>query len=629
MMKILILEDNKELQEALKELLTEQNHEVTQAFSFKEAVHCVQQENFDIYMIDVLLPDNKGYELFKKINPSQNAKFILMSGLFNKSSILKHIPSSLVESHVFLKKPLETEELLNCIEDFKKTCPKKEAKHFFYEATLSKELKDYFPENKTFDGQELISLVYLAHISLFTGVINVNLNNKKSSSIEFYQGFITKVIHPDENSFFGQLLVEHGLSLKEDVEKILEDKGSNQYLGERLVENKLLSPHMLNILLKEQVKIRLTQMMSSLSFSVQIKPQEETTNTSSLSFNKEDLIDWVIDSIQTNLKNSFLESFHTKYKNDLIQTHHAIQLIPFKHQKFIKKYNECFKQMKDNTSLEDFIKTKESFKHNLQIIYFGILTKSLFFVSKEETENQIQKIQDAIEDILKKNPNDLFQILNLPWNPSEKEIHKKYKELVKLIHPDKITCEASKELKEKAKEAFQKVKDSYEILSDSNERELYLKRQEGESALNVLSVYEEGVSLIKNKKFKESMSLLEQIEDDDRAPRNTRLYVIWAQIKLNPSLHTNKNLAGQIKKEIELCPLDERVSALFWFVSGLYYQATKSYDKALPLFQKTLQIKKDFKEARQEMAITNTKLKEVLNPKQKSSLLKSFLKKSS
>ena len=117
----------------------------------------------------------------------------------------------------------------------------------------------YLSQNKTFDSKDLIFSIFLAHLKKFSGEFKITTDNKTETLIRFYNGHIIKLTSNSEISFFGALLVEHGLSLKEDIEALLENKQSNKLIGELLVEKELLSPHMLNFMLKEQVKIRLSE----------------------------------------------------------------------------------------------------------------------------------------------------------------------------------------------------------------------------------------------------------------------------------------------------------------------------------------------------------------------------------
>ncbi len=623
-MKILIIEDNTALKESLSHSLTTQGWEITTASSYKEALIFIDKD-FDFYVIDILLPDNKGYELLNHFNKKKSSQFIFISGFFDLPSILKYIPSEHQSSCSFLKKPFDLNELLEQINKLTKEASKSN----FESDDPHRTFKSFLPKSKTFDIHKLTSILFLALKFKFSGVLELHLNNKQKHLIEMTDGFVNKIISEDMESYFGILLVEHGLSRQEDIQKIL-DNNNNKYIGEQLVNKSLLSPHMLNFILKEQIKIRLTQIMSHLSFSVNISEEQMNQKESDAtlpSFNEQDLIEWTIDILKTKIKDSFLESFYIKNKYNFLKANHNIQQSIFHNKDFIEKYNNFFKKITKDMTFEKLMKDLKKTREHLEFIYFGFLTESITILTTETKENN-KKTEVLINHILQNKTDDLFQILNIPWKSSKEEVEKSYKKLIQQIHPDKVPPNSSKQLTNRYKEAFQKIQESYKILSNTNEREVYLKNQEGNSFLNILSIYEKGTNLIKSGKFEAGLNTLKAIENNVHTPGNSFLYMLWAKIQLAGDIHNNKEKAGSLKREIEKCPIDQRVSPLFWFITGLYYKNTRNYEKALILFKKTVQLKKDFREAHQAITMTQIKMKKELK-KNNNNLFTRFLNKKS
>ena len=633
-MKILIVEDNTSLKESLNEFFVNQGLESIMVSSYEEAFKLIKKEFFDLYVIDILLPDNKGYELLKYFNKESKSRFILMSGFFDTSSILKHIPDELQDLCFFMKKPIDLKKLLEQIQQIEEEEASENKEDDLPKELSPQSLQSFLSNSKTFDAQELISILFLAIKSKFSGDLEINLNNNQKHLIEFSDGCINKVIYKDSESYFGNLLVEHGLSLQEDIQEILEDKNSDQYLGEQLVNKALLSPHMLNFILKEQIKIRLTKIMSGLSFSINIseKKNEQEDLAVSIEFNEHDFIEWAIDSLKVKIKDSFLESFYLKNKYNSLRANSNPQQSIFNNKIFLEKYNNLFKKITNNITFEELLKNSKDSKDSrgtLELIYFGVLIKSIVIINSTETkEDNSKKSEEIINHILKDKTDNLFQILNVPWKASKEEVEKSFRELTKMIHPDKIPLNSSKKLETKYKEAFQKIQESYKILSSTKEREIYLRNQESESFLNILSTYEKGTTLIKSGEYKAGLNLLATIEHSNHVPDNSLIYMLWAKIQLAGNIYTNKEKAGRLKQEIEKCPIDQKVSPLFWFVSGLYYKNIHDYEKALTLFKKTLHLQKNFREAHQEIVLTKAKIKEELK-KQNNNVLSRFFKKSS
>lgn len=66
MEKILIVEDDRTLNETLRYNLQQQGYAVTAAFSVKEAEDCWRKENFQLALLDVNLPDGESFALCRR-----------------------------------------------------------------------------------------------------------------------------------------------------------------------------------------------------------------------------------------------------------------------------------------------------------------------------------------------------------------------------------------------------------------------------------------------------------------------------------------------------------------------------------------------------------------------------------
>ena len=66
-MKILLLEDDVILNEIIEEFLLTLNYEVITAFDGNKAEELIYEENFDLLLFDVNIPNITGFELLKNI----------------------------------------------------------------------------------------------------------------------------------------------------------------------------------------------------------------------------------------------------------------------------------------------------------------------------------------------------------------------------------------------------------------------------------------------------------------------------------------------------------------------------------------------------------------------------------
>ncbi|HUA65863.1 MAG TPA: response regulator [Alphaproteobacteria bacterium] len=60
--RVLVLDDDRELRTTFSLLLSKDGYRVTQAYSGREAIAMHQKEPFDVVVVELLLPDNQGFE---------------------------------------------------------------------------------------------------------------------------------------------------------------------------------------------------------------------------------------------------------------------------------------------------------------------------------------------------------------------------------------------------------------------------------------------------------------------------------------------------------------------------------------------------------------------------------------
>ena len=107
---ILLVEDEENLQEALKLNLELEGYEVTCANDGLEALKAVQQEHFDLMILDVMLPELDGISVCESIRLQNNEIPILI--LSAKNSSADRVLGLKKGADDYLTKPFNLEELL-------------------------------------------------------------------------------------------------------------------------------------------------------------------------------------------------------------------------------------------------------------------------------------------------------------------------------------------------------------------------------------------------------------------------------------------------------------------------------------------------------------------------------------
>ena len=137
-MKILLLEDDYNLAEVIKEILSLENYIIDIANNADEAYELTYNNNYDLYIFDINLPDENGLDVLKNLkDANDNTPAIYISALSDISTIAKAFE---IGANDYLKKPFDVEELLIRIKAKFPTEDIIKIKNFTYNLT-TKELK--------------------------------------------------------------------------------------------------------------------------------------------------------------------------------------------------------------------------------------------------------------------------------------------------------------------------------------------------------------------------------------------------------------------------------------------------------------------------------------------------------
>jgi DNA-binding response OmpR family regulator len=213
-MKILIIEDEKLIADSLKKGLEQHKFSVDAAYNGKDGYLLAQQFEYDVIILDLMLPDIQGEEICQKLRKDKIDTYILM--LTAKKQIDDIVSGLNYGADDYLTKPFEFSELLARIRALiRRTSENKE--NILYTSCIklyldkekvfigSKEIKltkkefmilEYFLRNK---GQVLSRNQILEHawdrnVDIFTNVVDTHIKNlrrklgKRNSTIEAVYG---------------------------------------------------------------------------------------------------------------------------------------------------------------------------------------------------------------------------------------------------------------------------------------------------------------------------------------------------------------------------------------------------------------------------------------------------------
>lgn len=106
---ILIVEDDMDINNLLANILTKESYQITQAFSGTEAVLQLQLNQYDLILLDLMLPGLTGEALITKIQESNDTPIIVISA---KTAIENKVNCLNLGADDYITKPFAKEEIL-------------------------------------------------------------------------------------------------------------------------------------------------------------------------------------------------------------------------------------------------------------------------------------------------------------------------------------------------------------------------------------------------------------------------------------------------------------------------------------------------------------------------------------
>ncbi len=108
-MKLLLVEDNRELSSWLSRLLAQSGYAVEQAFTGEEAAHLLLTQNYDAILLDLTLPGIKGQTVLKQLRHKNNqVPVLIISALDTLNDIIENLN---LGADDYLAKPFDIQEL--------------------------------------------------------------------------------------------------------------------------------------------------------------------------------------------------------------------------------------------------------------------------------------------------------------------------------------------------------------------------------------------------------------------------------------------------------------------------------------------------------------------------------------
>ncbi len=135
-MRILIAEDERSLARALVKIFEKKNYSADAVYNGEDALFYIESGNYDVVILDIMMPKMDGITVLKKIRANQNPIPVLL--LTAKAEIDDKVLGLDSGANYYLTKPFDTKELLAAVRAITRTSVEVDNKLRFGNITLDR-----------------------------------------------------------------------------------------------------------------------------------------------------------------------------------------------------------------------------------------------------------------------------------------------------------------------------------------------------------------------------------------------------------------------------------------------------------------------------------------------------------
>ncbi len=155
-MRILVVEDDRVIATGLEYSLQQEGYDVKNAFSYKEAKEQIDNVQFDLYLLDITLPDGNGYDLCKEIKKKNDIPVIFLTALEDEVNVVMGLDFGADD---YIIKPFRIRELMSRIRSVLRRYHKETEDSVIYVADIEINTR----ENRIYKNNAEITLTALEY----------------------------------------------------------------------------------------------------------------------------------------------------------------------------------------------------------------------------------------------------------------------------------------------------------------------------------------------------------------------------------------------------------------------------------------------------------------------------------
>ena len=613
--KIFILEDDESLVKALVECLDKAGFTVVATRHPNEANEKLKETKYDFIIVDCLLPQTTGVNFITKTKASgvlnKETKIILTSGIYtDKEFIQESIHQT--KAIGFLKKPLNLEEVIEIIKKnttqptVDMSARKRLYQIFSKEKVSAREKRKLIESLEEVNGFDLPFIYSLLVETKSSGYLNIYGQNGAVSGITFSQGNITAVDIDDQRTFLGEMLIQQGYILADDLKEALRDKSNKRKIGEKLIESNMMSPHALDIVLREQMNIRLSRTIQDVKIKINFVSTE--TDLTQPYINSDKLTEYLHDWIASKVSTVWLKSHYMSLGDNVLAVNQNLshEVAPMK-MSLVQSLPNLMGRLAEGKTIRQLSSYKEYDEKALYKAIHFLLTKGILLIGSKIVYSNDQDRLHSLQQIWKEFSGkadvdiyadffegssdfteDLNELTGADPGPDKKEMH--------LIWT---------QIRNKATSVYEKMNQ----VGMKNAAEEKQKKSEVEGKIQATKLIEESRVALQYHRYADALKMLNKAAELSADVAKLHLYMAWAKLG---SIDVAKK--AQILKDTEIdlvqIPPDEKYDACYTFVMGLFYKHKGDTHQAKKSFEKTIAIDNTMIIAKRELSLLSSSSKQ-------------------
>ncbi len=608
---ILIVEDDPTLGKAIQEGLGKVGYKTHWVKKPDEAIQYAQFNQPIGFVIDCMLPKMNGVDLAKKLQLQNidHACLVMTSGIYKDKAFIKNTSKNLPVS-AFLVKPFDLKDLIKVFDDH--FTPAEEVStsplhNLYISPRLTERQKVKAINNsENVHGYDLLWIFMLLAEEEISGNLNIMTPEGDVLGVGFLDGEIVNVNLKDTQSYFGLLLVERGFISAHELEETLSQTNKTKRIGEQLVDANLLSPHAIDIVVAEQLGIRLSKIVMDSSLTVNFSKGDEIQVEAR--FSKNQLLEFTSHLLDSKVSLEWLKSHYLPWvRNSITKGPNFSHTHPCLHISPLSRLPNFLEFITSGINIEQALDSGNYDERSFyQAVHMLLINRMLLFEAQAKSIDftlHKKRLMQIESELANKN---YFEKLGLSQNAKEPEIKRAYRELAKALHPDKLDSSTPPDVLQLSKRVFDQIQEAYDTLQNAQKRTSYLKELEtgrAESVLRAESLTERGKTALNRGEWRQALDHLTAAVKLCPPTSELKLLLIWAQIKSTKSKKGEDSDLADISKRLYEIPPEDKHTSLFYFVKGLVQKESADMEEALKSFKHSLHLDPGFISARREQSM--------------------------